>query len=71
MFYGWWDWRFLSLIAFSTTVDYLVGQKLRLWTNSKRKSLLWKDIIVNLGFLGFFKYFRKMVECLQFFWNEH
>ena len=25
VFYGWWDWRFLGLIAFSTVVDYLVG----------------------------------------------
>ena len=25
VFYGWWDWRFLGLIAFSTLVDYLVG----------------------------------------------
>ena len=30
IFYGWWDWRFLSLIIFSTVVDYLVGQKLRI-----------------------------------------
>ena len=29
LFYGWWDWRFLSLILFSTIVDYSVGQKLR------------------------------------------
>ena len=29
LFYGWWDWRFLSLIIFSTVVDYFVGQKLR------------------------------------------
>lgn len=29
VFYGWWDWRFLSLILFSTLVDYLVGQRLR------------------------------------------
>ena len=28
IFYGWWDWRFLSLILFSTTVDYFVGLKL-------------------------------------------
>lgn len=27
-FYGWWDWRFLSLILFSTIVDYLVGRGL-------------------------------------------
>jgi D-alanyl-lipoteichoic acid acyltransferase DltB (MBOAT superfamily) len=25
VFYGWWDWRFLSLIVFSSIVDYLVG----------------------------------------------
>ncbi len=25
VFYGWWDWRFLSLILFSTIVDYFVG----------------------------------------------
>ena len=28
VFYGWWDWRFLALIAFSTLVDYTVGIKL-------------------------------------------
>ena len=25
VFYGWWDWRFLGLIALSTIVDFLVG----------------------------------------------
>ena len=63
VFYGWWDWRFLSLIAFSTTVDYLVGQKLRHEDQQhKRKSLLWISIIVNLGFLGFFKYYNFFLE---------
>ena len=62
-FYGWWDWRFLSLIIFSTVVDYLVGQKLRVEEKqSKRKVLLWTSIIVNLGFLGFFKYFNFFLE---------
>ena len=28
-FYGWWDWRFLFLIIFSTIVDFLVGNKLK------------------------------------------
>ena len=57
-FYGWWDWRFLSLIVFSTVVDYTVGQQLRRLDNQrKRKLLLWISIIVNLGFLGFFKYY--------------
>lgn len=63
VFYGWWDWRFLSLIIFSTVVDYLVGQKLRTEEQqSKRKVLLWTSIIVNLGFLGFFKYYNFFLE---------
>jgi alginate O-acetyltransferase complex protein AlgI len=57
LFYGWWDWRFLALILFSTLVDYTVGRKLRIEENqTKRKILLWTSILVNLGFLGFFKY---------------
>ena len=63
VFYGWWDWRFLSLIIFSTVVDYLIGQKLRTEEKqSKRKVLLWTSIIVNLGFLGFFKYYNFFLE---------
>ncbi|MGI9318402.1 MAG: MBOAT family O-acyltransferase [bacterium] len=58
-FYGWWDWRFLFLIAFSSLVDYLVGLAL---ANSqkprKRKLLLATSVCVNVGFLGFFKYFN-------------
>lgn len=58
VFYGWWDYRFLSLIFFSTVVDYTVGLKLsKEESKVKRKSLLWISIVVNLGFLGFFKYY--------------
>jgi len=58
-FYGWWDWRFLSLIFFSSLVDYFVGRGLHS-TLDKRKRLLMllASIVVNLGFLGFFKYFN-------------
>jgi D-alanyl-lipoteichoic acid acyltransferase DltB (MBOAT superfamily) len=63
VFYGWWDYRFLSLMLFSTVVDYLVGRALMSEGNTtKRKVLLWISIIVNLGFLGFFKYFNFFVE---------
>jgi len=63
VFYGWWDWRFLSLIAFSTLVDYYIGRQLANETNiNKRKVLLWISIIVNLGFLGFFKYYNFFIE---------
>ena len=58
VFYGWWDWRFLSLIIFSTVVDYLVGIGLSNQENqSRRKLLLFASIFVNLGFLGLFKYY--------------
>ena len=75
LFYGWWDWRFLSLILFSTIVDYTVGQKLRNEENQlKRKVLLWTSILVNLGFLGFFKYYNffldNFVTAFSFFGQE-
>jgi alginate O-acetyltransferase complex protein AlgI len=59
VFYGWWDWRFLSLIIFSSFVDYYVGVSLsKTDDNKKRKLLIIVSILVNLGFLGFFKYFN-------------
>ena len=63
VFYGWWDWRFLSLILFSTVVDYSVGLGLLKESRlSRRKLLLWTSILVNLGFLGFFKYYNFFLD---------
>lgn len=63
LFYGWWDWRFLSLILFSTIVDYFVGLKLKCEENlNRRKIFLTISIIVNLGFLGFFKYYNFFLD---------
>lgn len=75
VFYGWWDWRFLSLIIFSTIVDYTVGRRLRNEENKlKRKVLLWTSILVNLGFLGFFKYYNffldNFITAFSFFGTE-
>jgi D-alanyl-lipoteichoic acid acyltransferase DltB (MBOAT superfamily) len=75
LFYGWWDWRFLSLILFSTIIDYSIGRKLRTEENqNKRKILLWSSILVNLGFLGFFKYYNffldNFVTAFSFFGAE-
>ncbi len=62
-FYGWWDWRFLSLIAFSTLVDYIIGIRLGIEQKKlKRKMLLWTSILVNLGFLAFFKYYNFFID---------
>ncbi len=63
LFYGWWDWRFLSLLLFSTLVDYSVGRGLLKQENpTKRKALLWVSIICNLGLLGFFKYYNFFLD---------
>jgi len=72
LFYGWWDWRFLSLILFSTLVDYTIGVLLDDEENkTKRKLLLWISILVNLGLLGFFKYYNffldNFVNAFSFF----
>jgi len=58
-FYGWWDWRFLTLIVFSSIIDYIVGLKIESSNNeNKRKYFLILSLFINLGFLGFFKYFN-------------
>ncbi|PKA98051.1 D-alanyl-lipoteichoic acid acyltransferase DltB (MBOAT superfamily) [Flavobacteriaceae bacterium MAR_2009_75] len=65
IFYGWWDYRFLSLIILSTIVDYFVGiavQKSQ--KNERRKLLLWASITFNIGILGFFKYYNFFVDSL-------
>ena len=62
-FYGWWDWRFLSLIFISTFQDYFVALKLQKSTDErKRKIWLLVSIIVNIGFLGFFKYYNFFLD---------
>jgi len=59
LFYGWWDWRFLFLLMFSTLLDYFSGIKIHESENPTRRKLwLVLSIGINLGFLGFFKYYN-------------
>lgn len=70
LFYGWWDWRFLGLILFSTVVDYTVGLLLGKTKVAKiRKWLLWTSISINIGFLAVFKSFNFFVENLEVLLN--
>lgn len=63
IFYGWWDWRFLSLLFFSSVVDYFISLKLMTEERiQRRKILLFISLFVNLGLLGFFKYFNFFIE---------
>ena len=58
-FYACWDWRFLFLLIFSTLLDYYTGLKMEDAPNQKLKKFwLWLSIIINLGFLGVFKYYN-------------
>lgn len=63
IFYGWWDYRFLSLIFLSTLVDFLVANRLKNEEKTRnRKLLLTTSLVFNLGLLGFFKYYNFFVE---------
>ncbi len=61
VFYGYWDWRFLSLIALSTVVDYFCGIGIRK-RPARAKSLLALSVTSNLGLLFTFKYFNFFQE---------
>jgi alginate O-acetyltransferase complex protein AlgI len=56
-FYGWWDWRFLGLIALSTLVDFYCARTIAVSADqNRRRFLLILSVTMNLGFLGYFKY---------------
>jgi alginate O-acetyltransferase complex protein AlgI len=63
VFYGWWDYRFLFLLFFSTFLDYFTGLKMFNSTSERqRRFWFWLSIAVNLGFLGFFKYYNFFID---------
>jgi len=63
VFYGWWDARFLALIAISTLVDFMVARRLAVAESPRgRRRLLSISIVANLGFLGFFKYWGFFID---------
>jgi D-alanyl-lipoteichoic acid acyltransferase DltB (MBOAT superfamily) len=66
IFYGAWDYRFLFLLIFSTSLDYFTGLKIFQSEKAKSKKVwLLISIIVNLGFLGFFKYYNFFIESFS------
>jgi D-alanyl-lipoteichoic acid acyltransferase DltB (MBOAT superfamily) len=71
VFYGWWDWRFLSLIVVSTLVDFLIGKLIfNATSKQKQKALLIISLFINLGFLGFFKYYNFFIENWIMAWDS-
>ncbi|NAS30175.1 MBOAT family protein [Flavobacteriaceae bacterium R38] len=70
VFYGWWDWRFLSLILFSTIVDYFLGIFIEKNKDNDRKAKLFLifSLTTNLGLLGVFKYFNFFIDSWVDLW---
>ncbi len=65
-FYACWDWRFVFLLMFSTFLDYFIGLKIFKSKQLKTKKIwFWVSIIINLGFLGVFKYFNFFSESFS------
>ena len=65
-FYGWWDVRFLVLIFFSSIVDFFLGRAIYYQTEKvKKRHLLWMCMFINLGMLGFFKYFNFFIDTFS------
>ena len=60
-FYGWWDARYLALLAASLVFNFLVGKRLSV---APRRGLMWFGVGVNLALLGFFKYTNFLVDNL-------
>lgn len=66
IFYSWWDWRFLFLIIFSSSIDYLIGLKIfHTQQQGKRQKWLVASLVANLGVLSLFKYFNFFSSSLQ------
>ena len=63
VFYGWWDYRFLSLIFLSTVVDFIIGLNIPKQDSEKKQKLLLScSVLFNLGVLVFFKYYNFFVD---------
>ena len=58
VFYGWWDWRFLLLIAFTSFCSWGSGLLIgKAESKGKAKTWMWLNIVLNLGILALFKYY--------------
>lgn len=66
LFYGWWDWRFLTLIFFSSILDYFLGIEIYKSKKKYRKKIhLFLSLIFNLGVLGLFKYYNFFIDSFN------
>jgi len=63
VFYGWWDWRFLLLLSLLSVINYFIGINIENNEKSqKRKIWFIVGLIINIGFLGIFKYYNFFID---------
>ena len=66
IFYGWWDWRFLGLILLSSFADFFIGILLsKNHSENRNKFYLMLSLVINLGVLGFFKYYNFFISSIS------
>lgn len=72
VFYGWWDWRFLFLIAFTSLCSYVSGLLIEHFEDKRsyQKAISAFNIVLNVGVLGVFKYYNFFVENLHDFFGS-
>ncbi|WP_438423339.1 MBOAT family O-acyltransferase [Aquimarina macrocephali] len=69
-FYGCWDWRFLFLIAASSLIDFWVAKKIKASQEKNTKKIfVGISLAMNIGLLGFFKYFNFFADSLVDLFN--
>ena len=70
IFYGWWNYRFLSLILLSSIIDFF-SARIIYDSRSKmiKKTALFFSIIFNVGMLFYFKYFNFFLDSLYHILN--
>jgi D-alanyl-lipoteichoic acid acyltransferase DltB (MBOAT superfamily) len=68
-FYASWDWRYLPLIFTSSTVDFFLALIIGRETDpSRRRAWLVVTVVLNLGFLAYFKYWNFGLENAHVAW---
>lgn len=72
VFYGWWDWRYLLLIAFTSLCSYTSGILIERFPNDKRNQRIVcsLNILVNLAILGVFKYYNFFMDSFEALFNR-
>ena len=66
VFFGWWNWVYVPILAGTILFNYFIGHRLR---SVPRLSVVVLGIIANLSVLGFYKYYDFFIENTNSLFN--